>query len=64
MQMKKRVEWGVLTYTCHPFISGRGHRIMVLEQLIRTLKDNGAVFQRMDETAEEFRKLKAVSGKQ
>jgi peptidoglycan/xylan/chitin deacetylase (PgdA/CDA1 family) len=59
MQMARRVEWGVLTYTCHPFISGRGHRIMMLEQLIRTLRDNGAVFQRMDETAEEFRQRSA-----
>jgi peptidoglycan/xylan/chitin deacetylase (PgdA/CDA1 family) len=54
--MKKAVEWGVLTFTCHPFISGRGHRIMMLEQLIRKLKDNGAVFQRVDRTVEEFRR--------
>lgn len=54
LYMRKAVKWGVLTFTCHPFISGRGHRIMMLEQLIRKLKDHGAVFQRMDETAEEF----------
>jgi peptidoglycan/xylan/chitin deacetylase (PgdA/CDA1 family) len=54
MYMKKTVEWGVLTFTCHPFISGRGHRIMMLEQLIRKLKDQGAVFQRVDETVAEF----------
>jgi len=54
--MKKTVDWGVLTFTCHPFISGRGHRIMLLEKLIRTLKDKGAVFQRADHTVEEFRK--------
>ena len=56
LYMRKAVEWGVLTYTCHPFISGRGHRIMMLEKLIRKLKDKGAVFQRMDETVEEFRR--------
>jgi len=56
MYMKKAVEWGVLTFTCHPFISGRGHRIMMLEQLIRRLKEEGAVFQRVDETVEEFRR--------
>ena len=56
MYMKKAVKWGVLTFTCHPFISGRGHRIMMLERLIRKLKDNGAVFQRVDETVEEFRR--------
>ena len=55
LYMRQAVEWGVLTYTCHPFIIGRGHRIMMLERLIRRLKDEGAVFQRMDETAEEFK---------
>jgi len=55
LYMRDNVEWGVLTYTCHPFIIGRGHRMMMLERLIRRLKDEGAVFQRMDETAEEFK---------
>ena len=54
LYMRNAVEWGVLTYTCHPFIIGRGHRIMMLERLIRRLKDEGAVFQRMDETAGEW----------
>jgi len=54
--MRQTVEWGVLTYTCHPFIIGRGHRIMMLERLIRTMKDEGAVFQRIDETVEEFKR--------
>lgn len=54
MYMRDTTEWGVLTYTCHPFIIGRGHRIMMLEKLIRTLRDNGAVFQRIDETVREF----------
>ena len=53
--MRETVEWGVLTYTCHPFIIGRGHRIMMLERLIRTMKDEGAVFQRIDDTVEEFK---------
>jgi peptidoglycan/xylan/chitin deacetylase (PgdA/CDA1 family) len=61
--MKKAVEWGVLTFTCHPFISGRGHRIMMLEQLIRKLKDGGAVFQRVDQTVEEFRRRTLPSAK-
>jgi peptidoglycan/xylan/chitin deacetylase (PgdA/CDA1 family) len=55
LYMKKAVEWGVLTFTCHPFISGRGHRIMMLEQLIQKMKYHGAVFQRVDETVEEFK---------
>ncbi len=53
--MQKTTEWGVLTFTCHPFISGRGHRIMMLEKLIRHMKDKGAVFQRADQTVLEFR---------
>ncbi|HEX2825311.1 MAG TPA: polysaccharide deacetylase [Burkholderiales bacterium] len=48
-------DWGVLTYTCHPFIIGRGHRILMLERLIRRLKDEGAAFQRIDRTVEEFK---------
>ena len=56
LYMQEVNEWGVITYTCHPFIIGRGHRMMMLEELIRRLKDEGAVFQRMDETVEEFRR--------
>lgn len=55
LYMRDTMEWGVLTYTCHPFIIGRGHRIMMLERLIKRLKDEGAVLQRMDDTVEEFK---------
>jgi peptidoglycan/xylan/chitin deacetylase (PgdA/CDA1 family) len=55
--MKERVDWGVLTCTCHPFIIGRGHRIMMLEKLIGRLRDARAVFQRVDETVEEFKSV-------
>jgi peptidoglycan/xylan/chitin deacetylase (PgdA/CDA1 family) len=56
LYMKRVVEdWGVLTYTCHPFIIGRGHRLMMLERLIRRMEEEGAVFQRVDRTVEEFR---------
>ncbi|MCW5605424.1 MAG: polysaccharide deacetylase, partial [Burkholderiales bacterium] len=56
LYMKQAVDWGVLTYTCHPFIIGRGHHIMMLEKLIRRVLDEGGVFQRVDETVLEFRK--------
>jgi peptidoglycan/xylan/chitin deacetylase (PgdA/CDA1 family) len=56
LYMKKAVEWGVLTYTCHPFIIGRGHRVMMLERLIQRIREEGGVFQCMDETAAEFKK--------
>jgi len=55
LYMRNSMEWGVLTYTCHPFISGRGHRIMMLERLIRRLKDEGAVFQAVEDAVIEFK---------
>jgi peptidoglycan-N-acetylglucosamine deacetylase len=56
LYMKQVVnDWGVLTYTCHPFIIGRGHRIMMLERLIQRMKEEGALFQRVDRTVDEFR---------
>ena len=55
LYMKQTVEWGVLTYTCHPFIIGRGHRIMMLEKLILRIIEEGGVFQRVDETVDEFK---------
>lgn len=54
LYMQDCTDWGVLTYTCHPFIIGRGHRIMMLERVIRRLLEQGAVFQRMDDTVAEF----------
>jgi hypothetical protein len=56
LYMRRTVDWGVLIYTCHPFIIGRGHRIMMLERLIQRMKEEGAVFQRVDHTVEEFRR--------
>ena len=55
LYMREAVDWGVLTYTCHPFIIGRGHRIMMLERLIQRVKEEGGVFQRIDETVQEFK---------
>lgn len=57
--MKGSVEWGVLTYTCHPFVIGRGHRMMMLERLIRTCAGNGAIFMTMEEAAAEFQSREA-----
>ena len=36
--------WGVLTYTFHPFVVGRGHRMLMLVELIQRLLDKGAEF--------------------
>ena len=57
--MRGTVEWGVLTYTCHPFVIGRGHRMMMLERLIRTCADGGAVFMTMEDAVAEFQRRKA-----
>ncbi|HET7159611.1 MAG TPA: polysaccharide deacetylase [Burkholderiales bacterium] len=61
LYMWRSVEWGVLTYTCHPFIIGRGHRIMMLERLVERMKAEGAVFQRIDVTVDEFRQRSPVT---
>jgi len=47
-------EWGVITYTFHPFVIGRGHRMMILERLIETVRAGGAVFVTMEQAAREF----------
>jgi peptidoglycan/xylan/chitin deacetylase (PgdA/CDA1 family) len=47
-------EWGALTYTFHPQVIGRGHRILMLERLIESLAELGAIFTRLDALAEEF----------
>jgi len=52
-------DWGVLTYTFHPQVTGRGHRMLVLERLIEALANLGATFVRMDAVAEEFAQWEA-----
>jgi peptidoglycan/xylan/chitin deacetylase (PgdA/CDA1 family) len=53
--MKRTVaDWGVLTYTFHPFVIGRGHRMMILERLVETLRAGDAVFVTMEQAAQEF----------
>ena len=34
LYMKKTVDWGVLTYTMHPYVIGRGYRMLALEGLV------------------------------
>ncbi len=52
--MVQNVEWGVLTYTFHPQVVGRGHRMLMLERLIQAIADLRGVFTRMDAAVEEF----------
>jgi peptidoglycan/xylan/chitin deacetylase (PgdA/CDA1 family) len=54
LYMQRIVDWGVLTYTMHPYVIGRGHRMLMLERLILRLGELGAVFLTMEEAAGEF----------
>lgn len=52
--MKRNTDWGVLTYTMHPFVIGRGHRMLMLERLIERLTAEGARFMSMVEAARAY----------
>ena len=52
--MRRTMDWGVLTYTMHPYVIGRGHRMLMLERLILRLTELGAVFLSMEQAAGEF----------
>ncbi len=52
--MAQHTEWGALVYTFHPQVSGRGHRMLMMERLIGDLRDRGATFVRMDALAAEY----------
>ena len=53
--MTRHYDWGVLTYTFHPHVIGRGHRMIMLETLIERLKAGGAVFVTMERAVAEYR---------
>jgi len=52
--MRRHVDWGVLTYTFHPYVIGRGHRMLALEKLFYALADGGAEFMTLEKAAREF----------
>ncbi len=62
LYMTKAMKWGVITYTFHPFVIGRGHRMTILEKLIRKLKDNGATFMKVEDAAREYAKRVPFEG--
>ena len=41
--MQKTVEWGILTYTMHPYVIGRAS-MLALESLLDRLRASGAIF--------------------
>lgn len=55
LYMTQILDWGALVYTCHPYVIGRGHRMMMLERLILRLMEMNAVFLKMSEAVDEFR---------
>ena len=55
-------DWGIITYTCHPYVIGRGHRMMMLERLVTRLRDQGAEFMTMEDAARVFDKRTPFAG--
>lgn len=51
---REEQEWGALTYTFHPYVIGRGHRMLLLERLIQKLQEMGAAFLAMEDLADEW----------
>ena len=47
-------DFGILTYTFHPHVIGRGHRMMMLERLIQRLIEGGAAFMTMEQAMGEW----------
>ena len=52
--MVENADWGVLTYTCHPFVIGRGHRMKMFEKLIQNIAERGGTFMTMGDAADAF----------
>jgi len=47
-------DFGILTYPFHPHVIGRGHRMMMLERLIKSVAASGAVFMTMEHAMREW----------
>ena len=57
-------DFGILTYTFHPHVIGRGHRMMMLERLIQKLMEDGAVFMTMEAAMDEWLARRQAGRKQ
>ncbi len=53
--MKQHNEWGVLTYTFHPHVVGRGQRMLALEGFVEMLRHEGARFVTMEAAVAAYR---------
>jgi peptidoglycan-N-acetylglucosamine deacetylase len=63
LYMKKSVDWGVLTYTMHPYVIGRGYRMLAFEDLVAKLVAEGAIFMTMEDAAAEARERLGLGAK-
>ena len=61
LYLDENLDWGVITYTFHPFVIGRGHRMIMLEKLVRALKARGALFMTVEAAAAEYARRKPVA---
>lgn len=52
--MTRYTDWGIITYTCHPYVIGRGHRMLMLERFVTKLRALGAEFMTMDNAAQLY----------
>lgn len=52
--MARTTDWGALTYTFHPQVVGRGHRMLLLERLIESIRELGGTFARVIDVAREY----------
>ncbi len=53
--MKKHNDWGVLTYTFHPHVIGRGQRMLAFEQFVEMLGREDAKFVTMETAVAAYR---------
>ena len=53
--MRSNYDWGIITYTFHPHVIGRGHRMIGLEKMIDIMKSEGAEFVKMEEAVSEYK---------
>ena len=60
--MKEHFDWGVLTYTLHPYVIGRGHRMMAFEKLLKAVAEGGGTFVTMEDAAREYDKRAPFKG--
>lgn len=52
--MQLSCDWGVMTYTLHPFVIGRGHRMLMLSELLQQLAQLGAEFVTCETAIQRF----------